>query len=117
MWLPKNERILLSYYYSEVGWAGICQRDPSELVRILYERKGQAKGQVNEEYVMTVIKSLRKHGLIKNSHKEILVDKWNLLRRIIWVAFILFFRREIKREGGALFDFASYGNLTVMRLY
>jgi hypothetical protein len=69
MWLPKDERVLLSYYYSQIGWAGICQRDPSELEKVLRERKDQAKGEVNEEYVMNVVKSLRKHGLITNHHK------------------------------------------------
>jgi len=69
MWLPEDERILLSYYYSQIGCAGICQRDPSELENALREQTKRAKEQIDERYVMNVIKSLRKHGLIKYHHK------------------------------------------------
>ncbi len=69
MWLPKDKRRLLSYYHSQVGCAGICQRDPSELENALHAKTKQTKDRIDEKYVMNVIKSLRKHGLIKSQSK------------------------------------------------
>lgn len=69
MWLAKDERKLLSYYHWQIGYAGICQREPSELENALH---GQTKGpenRIDEKYVMNVIRSLRKHGLIKYQRK------------------------------------------------
>jgi len=69
MWLPKDERKLLSYYHWQIGYAGICQRDLFELENAL---RGQTRGpenRIDEKYVMNVIRSLRKHGLIKYQHK------------------------------------------------
>lgn len=75
MWLPKDQRILLSYYYSQGRPGHICQRDPNTLIKELRERKEQKKKeivkskQVDEKYVMDVLRSLQKHGLIRDVKK------------------------------------------------
>ena len=71
MWLPKDVRILLTYYYSQAGGACVCQRDPIDLMNALCQRKKQKckeiqkSKQVNETYVMNLLKSLQKHGFIE----------------------------------------------------
>lgn len=37
MWLPKDERILVCYYYSQCRADHICQRDHDAIIKELYE--------------------------------------------------------------------------------
>jgi len=67
MWLQKDERILLRYYYSQGRADYICQRDPDILIEELRKRKNQTeKQQVDETYVMNALGILQKHSLIQN---------------------------------------------------
>lgn len=59
----------MSYYYSQIGYGGICQRDIIELGNALRKQIKGLENQIDEKYVMNVIRYLRKYGLIKYHHK------------------------------------------------
>ena len=70
MWLQKDERILLRYYYSQGRADYICQRELDILIEELRKRKNQTeKQQVDETYVMNALGVLQKHSLFQNVKK------------------------------------------------
>jgi hypothetical protein len=69
MWLPKDERILLRYYYSQGRADNICQRDPDTIIKELREKKKQKGKHIDETFVMNVLRALQKHALVQGVKK------------------------------------------------